>query len=64
MAFSIAFAVAPWAGTTVFSRFGATTLWTLVFLLGLVASVIMLGVTVEKLPKPIEAEPEPALEFS
>ncbi|HUQ18121.1 MAG TPA: MFS transporter [Gemmatimonadaceae bacterium] len=62
MAFSSAFAVAPWAGTTVFSRFGATTLWTLVFLLGLLASAIMLGVTVKKSPSPVEGEP--LLEFS
>jgi MFS family permease len=45
MAFSLAFAVAPWAGTTAFARFGATTLWSLVFLVGVVASVLMLRVT-------------------
>jgi MFS family permease len=45
MAFSIAFAVGPWAGTTAFARFGATTLWTMVFLVGVVASVLMLKVT-------------------
>jgi MFS family permease len=45
MAFSGAFAVAPWVGTTVFARFGATTLWTLVFIVGAVASLLMLKVT-------------------
>jgi MFS family permease len=45
MAFSLAFAVAPWAGTTAFARFGATTLWSLVFLVGAVASLLMLKVT-------------------
>jgi len=47
-AFSIAFAVAPWAGTTVFAHFGATILWTSVFLVGVVATVIMLQVTSEE----------------
>ena len=48
MAFSIAFAVGPWAGTTVFSRFGAVILWSLVFLVGVIASAIMLAVTNDK----------------
>jgi MFS family permease len=47
-AFSIAFAIGPWAGTTIFAHFGATTLWTSVFLVGLVATVIMLQVTSEE----------------
>jgi MFS family permease len=45
MAFSVAFALGPWAGTAVFSRFGATILWTLVFVIGMIAATIMLGVT-------------------
>jgi MFS family permease len=48
LAFSIAFAVAPWAGTTVFAHFGATVLWASVFLVGVVATVIMLQVTSEE----------------
>jgi MFS family permease len=48
LAFSIAFAVAPWAGTTVFANFGARILWASVFLVGIVATVIMLQVTAEE----------------
>ena len=45
MAFSLSFAVAPWAGTTVYAHFGAGILWTSVFLIGVVAATIMLNVT-------------------
>jgi len=48
MAFSLSFAVAPWAGTAVYARFGAAVVWTLVFLIGLVAAGIMLRVTSEE----------------
>lgn len=48
MAFSLSFAVAPWAGTAVYARFGAGILWTVVFLIGVVAAAIMLKVTDEK----------------
>ena len=48
MAFSLSFAVAPWAGTAVYARFGAAVVWTLVFLIGLVAAAIMLRVSDEK----------------
>jgi len=48
LAFSLAFAVAPWAGTAMFAHFGATVLWASVFLVGVVATVIMLQVTSEE----------------
>jgi MFS family permease len=48
LAFSLAFAVAPWAGTSMFARFGATILWTSVFLVGVIATLIMLRVTSEE----------------
>jgi MFS family permease len=50
MAFSIAFAVGPWAGTAVYARFGAGLLWTVIFLIGVVAAAIMLRVTDGKAP--------------
>jgi MFS family permease len=48
LAFSFAFAVAPWAGTAVFARFGATKLWASVFLVGVVATLMMLRVSSEE----------------
>lgn len=45
LSFSLAFAVAPWAGTTMFAEFGATVLWTSVFLVGCVSALMMLQVT-------------------
>jgi len=45
MSFSLAFAVAPWAGTAVFAQFGAPALWGVVFLVGIAAAAIMLQVT-------------------
>ena len=47
MAFSLAFAVGPWAGTVVLERAGARTLWGLTFVLGLAAAVMFL-----RLPEP------------
>jgi MFS family permease len=41
LAFNISFAVAPWAGTVVFDRYGARVLWLSVFALGLVSTAIM-----------------------
>lgn len=45
LAFSLSFAFAPWAGTTVYSRFGAGILWLAVFFVGSVSAVMMLRVT-------------------
>jgi predicted MFS family arabinose efflux permease len=60
MAFSLSFAVAPWAGTTVYAHFGAAILWSSVFVVGLVAAAIMLNVTSEGRPdKPVSREPLP-----
>ena len=47
LSFSLAFAVAPWAGTTVFAEFGAVVLWTSVFMVGCVSALMMLQVTAE-----------------
>jgi MFS family permease len=56
MAFSLSFAVAPWAGTAVYARFGAAVVWTLVFLIGIVAAAIMLKVTDEKAAPAVRKE--------
>ena len=45
LSFSLAFAFAPWAGTTVFAEFGAVVLWTSVFVVGCFAALMMLQVT-------------------
>jgi predicted MFS family arabinose efflux permease len=47
MAFSLAFAVGPWAGTVVLERLGPRTLWGLTFVLGLAAAAMFL-----RLPEP------------
>jgi MFS family permease len=47
LSFSLAFAVAPWAGTTMFAEFGATVLWTSVFIVGCISALMMLQVTSE-----------------
>ena len=60
MTFSIAFALGPWAGTAVLEHSGARVLWTLTFVLGLVAAALFL-----RMPEPlhhkeaeVEIEPE------
>jgi predicted MFS family arabinose efflux permease len=60
MTFSIAFALGPWAGTAVLQQAGARVLWTLTFVLGLIAAALFL-----RMPEPIhhkeaevEVEPE------
>jgi MFS family permease len=53
MAFGVAFAVAPWAGTVIFARFGSGILWSSVFLVGVLAAVMMLGVTAESRAKSV-----------
>lgn len=47
LSFNIAFAVAPWAGTSVFDQLGARVLWLGVFGAGVVAAALMLLVTTE-----------------
>lgn len=58
LSFSLAFAVAPWAGTAVFAEFGAAVLWTAVFIVGCISAVMMLQVATDS---PVGA---PALERS
>lgn len=48
LAFSLAFAFSPWAGTAGFVAFGARPLWIGVFMVGMVSSLMMLRVTVER----------------
>lgn len=43
MTFSIAFAIAPWVGTTTLERFGANTLWIATFIAGCVSVLMMAG---------------------
>ena len=47
LAFNLAFAVAPWAGTATFAEFGAKVLWISVYAIGAVAAAMMLFVTSE-----------------
>jgi len=42
MAFALAFAIGPWAGTVVYERLGATTLWIGSFVLSLAAASVFL----------------------
>ena len=58
LSFSLAFAVAPWAGTAVFAEFGAAVLWTAVFIVGCISALMMLQVATDS---PVGA---PALERS
>lgn len=48
LAFSLSFAVAPWAGTTGYARFGARPLWIGVFFVGVIAAAMMIRVRTEK----------------
>jgi Arabinose efflux permease len=41
LAFNISFAVAPWAGTVAFDRYGARFLWLSVFAVGVISAVMM-----------------------
>ncbi len=41
LAFNMSFAVAPWAGTVAFDRYGARFLWLSVFTVGLISAVMM-----------------------
>lgn len=45
LAFNLAFAVAPWAGTSTFANFGAKALWIGVYAIGAIAAAMMLFVT-------------------
>jgi predicted MFS family arabinose efflux permease len=47
MAFSVAFAIGPWAGTAVLERAGARLLWGLTFVLGAIAAAMFL-----RMPEP------------
>lgn len=41
LAFNISFALAPWAGTVMFDRFGARALWLSVFCVGVISAAMM-----------------------
>jgi MFS family permease len=45
LAFNLAFAIAPWAGTAALARFGAQALWISVFIVGVVSGILMLRVS-------------------
>ncbi len=45
LAFNLSFAVAPWAGTVAFDRYGARVLWIGVFVIGAVSAAMMTQVT-------------------
>ena len=47
LAFSFAFAVAPWAGTSAYAEFGAQSLWIGVFVVGVISAAMMLRVKEE-----------------
>ncbi|HZK78654.1 MAG TPA: MFS transporter, partial [Gemmatimonadaceae bacterium] len=41
LAFNISFALAPWAGTVAFDRYGARVLWLSVFAVGVISAGMM-----------------------
>ena len=47
LSFSLAFAIAPWAGTTGYAKFGARPLWIAVFIVGFISAVMMAQVSVQ-----------------
>jgi len=58
MAFNISFAVAPWAGTVVFARYGARVLWLGVFAVGVASAILMSQVSgAVTVSEPSESEP-------
>ena len=44
MAFSIAFTVGPWLGTAIMEKYGSTSMWILMFFLGMVSTVMLLRI--------------------
>ena len=52
LAFSLAFAVAPWAGTSAYAKFGARSLWIGVFVVGVISAAMMLRVRQEPAKQP------------
>jgi hypothetical protein len=52
LAFSLSFAVAPWAGTSAYARFGALSLWLGVFAVGVVSALMMIQVRAEPRAEP------------
>ena len=53
LAFSLSFAVAPWAGTSAYARFGAFYLWLGVFAVGVVSALMMIRVRTEPPREPV-----------
>ncbi len=51
--FNFAFAFGPWFGTALMSKFGSSTLWITVFVIGAIASLMMLNI-----------KPKPSVEFN
>ncbi len=49
--FNIAFAIGPWLGTALMSYFGSSVLWIIIFVIGLLASTMMLNLK----PRPSSA---------
>lgn len=41
LTFSFAFALGPWIGTAILQEFGASVLWPVIFLLGVLSSLMM-----------------------
>jgi MFS family permease len=56
MAFNLAFAIGPWAGTAILERWGGPTLWTGAFLAGLVSAMLL---SRTRTPRHAAAEGEP-----
>jgi predicted MFS family arabinose efflux permease len=52
LAFSFAFAVAPWAGTSAYARYGGRTLWLGVFAVGVVSAAMMIQVRTDTQSEP------------
>jgi MFS family permease len=48
LAFGLGFVIAPWAGTASYARFGGKALWIGVFFVGLVSTLILTRVTVQR----------------
>ncbi len=55
IAFGLGFVIAPWAGTASYARFGGKPLWIGVFLIGVVSTLMLTRVSVQRriLPAPV-----------
>lgn len=49
MTFSIGFMIGPWIGTAIYEKLGAFNLWIIIFFIGIISALMMLGIKEKKI---------------